>query len=323
MERKKRKRESGNGEVNEIEKINGKTEIICSDCKSRDIIKDEQHGEIICGKCGLVIEEKTYDSAAEYAVYDSEQRVKRERTGSPLKFSKQSKGLVTEIDKYDRDIRGRSLPVERIAQMHRLRKWHKRTRLSESSERNLSIALNELNRMCSYLNIPDNIEEECAKLYRKALSMGLIKGRSIEGSVAALIYFISREYHVSKTLKELAEVSGVGKRDIGRAYSFFCKEMELKTSPSNAGDYVHRFAGSIGLSGEAEAKAIELLETAKKIGATAGRSPVSIAAAIIYFASGMPLKEISGKIPEVGVTTLRKRCREMAGELGLELNEEL
>ena len=324
MKRKKRGKGDGNGEEKESRKPNRKIELRCSECKSSDIITDEQHGEVICEKCGFVIEDKLYDFTAEYAAYDSEQRIKKERTGSPLKFSKQFKGLTTEIDRYDRDIRGRSLPAERIAQMHRLRKWHQRTRLSESSERNLSIALNELDRMCSCLNIPNNIKEKCAKLYRRALSMGLIKGRSIEVSVSAIIYFVSREHHAPKTLKELAEKSGVEKRKIGKAYNFFSKKMKLKALPSDPADYVHRFACELGLSGEVEAKAIELLEGAKKIGATAGRSPMSIAASVIYFASGLSLKEISEKITEVGATTLRSRCKDMAKELGLrDLKNEL
>ncbi len=294
---------------------------LCPDCKSSSIVTDDEHGEIICEKCGLVLEDKLCNLTAEYKTYDNEQRIKKERTGSPLRFSKQLKGLTTEIDRYDRDIRGQALPYERIAQMHRLRTWHQRTRLSEPGGRNLSIALGELDRMCSCLGITNNVKEECAKLYRKALSMKLIKGRSIEGSVAAVIYFVSREHHIPKTLKELSDAAGVDRRDIGRAYSFFCKKMELKTPSSDASDYVHRFAGNIGLSGEVEAKAIELLDRAKKTGETSGRSPISIAAAVIYFASGMSLKEIS-RGTKVGKTTLRSRCKELAGYLGLEMGED-
>lgn len=294
----------------------------CPDCKSSHIITDDEHGEIICEKCGLVIEDKLCDLTAEYKTYDNEQRVKKERTGSPLRFSKQFKGLTTEIDRYDRDIRGQALPFERVAQMHRLRTWHQRTRLSEPGGRNLSIALGELDRMCSCLGITANVKEECAKLYRKALTMKLIKGRSIESSVAAVIYFVSREHHIPKTLNELSEAAGVDKRDIGRAYSFFRKEMKLKTPGSDACDYVHRFAGNIGLSGEVEAKAIEILDRAKKTGETSGRSPVSIAAAVIYFASGMSLKEVSRET-NVGKTTLRSRCKELAPHLGFEMSGDL
>jgi len=310
-------------EGRKINKINKKIKMICPDCKTSHIITDEHHGELICEKCGLVIEDKLYNFGAEHSAYDTEQRAKKERTGAPLKFSKQFKGLTTEIDRYNRDISGKMLPTERIAQMSRLRKWHKRTRLSEPGGRNLSIALSELDRMCSCLNIPKNIKEECAKLYRDAVGMGLIKGRSIESSIAAVIYLVSRKHHIPKTLKELAGASGMEKRDIGRTYNFFCKNMKIRTLPSDTRDYVHRFACNIGLSGEVETKAHALLERAQKIGETSGRSPISIAASVIYFASGMPLKEISKKIPEVGETTLRKRCKDMACELGLELNEEL
>lgn len=195
----------------------------CSHCGSSDVVTDYKHGEILCRKCGSVLEDELFDFGPEWRAFDEEQKSKRARTGGPVKFAKLNKGLTTEIDRYDRDIRGGAIQPERKAQLYRLRKWQRRSRMRDSVQRNLSIALPELDRMCAYMNIPGTIKEECAMWYRKAVNKGLVRGRSIESVVAAVIYLISRKHHLPKTLEELAEVSGVKKKDIGRSYRFACR----------------------------------------------------------------------------------------------------
>ena len=38
--------------------------------------------------------------------------------------------------------------------------------------------LPELDRMCAYLNVPNNIKEECAVLYRKCVNKGIVREKS-------------------------------------------------------------------------------------------------------------------------------------------------
>ena len=244
-----------NGDIEEKQQVSK-----CPSCLSEDVITDYAHGEIICKGCGLVMEDELFDFGPEWRSFDDEQRAKRARTGSPMRFAKLNKGLTTEIDRYDRDIKGGAIQPERKAQLYRLRKWHRRSRMSDSVQRNLSIALPELDKICAYLNIPNNIKEECAMWYRKSLAKGLVRGRSIESVVSAVIYMISRQHQLPKTLEELEDASGVKRKDIGRSYRFVCRSFKLKMPVATPMDYVPRFASELGLSGETEAKAIEILK---------------------------------------------------------------
>ncbi|MCK4781380.1 transcription initiation factor IIB [Candidatus Parcubacteria bacterium] len=278
----------------------------CPDCGSRQTITDYKHGEIIC-KCGLVLNDTLFNFGPETRAYDQEKMDKVARTGSPLKFAKQNLGLTTEIDHYDRDILGRSIPTERKAQLYRLRKWQRRARMGTSVDRNLSIALPELDRMCGHLNIPNNIKEECAQLYRKCVKERIVRGRSIESVVAAVIYLISRQRKLPKILDELESVSGVKKKDIGRSYRIICRRMKIRMPVTTAADYISRLASKAGVSGETQAKAIEILEKARKDGTISGRVPISMAAAGIYLAAEMTgdenakqIKGISG-VSEMGI----------------------
>jgi len=297
---------------------------VCPDCKSTNIVTDYKHGELVCKKCGFVLEQGMFDFGPEWRAFDEEQKSKRARTGGPVKFAKLNKGLTTEIDRYDRDIRGGAIQPERKAQLYRLRKWQRRSRMSDSVQRNLSIALPELDRMCAYLNIPNNIKEECAMWYRKAVNKGLVRGRSIESVVAAIIYLISRKHQLPKTLEELEEASGVKKKDIGRSYRFACRRLGLRMPVATPMDYVPRFASELGLSGETEAKAIEILEKAREKGVTSGRGPTGVAAAAIYLAGKITndkqtQKGIAGRLAGVTEVTIRNRYEEIARELGIEI----
>jgi transcription initiation factor TFIIB len=296
----------------------------CPDCGSTSLITDYKHGELVCPNCGLVLEDGLFDFGPEWRAFDEEQKSKRARTGGPVKFAKLNKGLTTEIDRYDRDIRGGAIQPERKAQLYRLRKWQRRSRMSDSVQRNLSIALPELDRMCAYLNIPNNIKEECAMWYRKAVNKGLVRGRSIESVVAAIIYLISRKHQLPKTLEELEEASGVKKKDIGRSYRFSCRKLGLRMPVATPMDYVPRFASELGLSGETEAKAIEILQKAREKGVTSGRGPTGVAAAAIYLAGKITndkqtQKGIAGRLAGVTEVTIRNRYEEIARELGIEI----
>ncbi len=296
----------------------------CPSCGSTDIIFDTEKGERVCNNCGLIIEENTTDSGPEWRAFDPEQKAARARTGAPVQFRKLNRGLVTEIDLYNKDIRGVRIPSKRQAQLYRMRKWHKRASIASSSERNYLIALPELNRVSSYLGLPDNIRETAALLYRKCVQNNLIRGRPIEIIVQAAIYAACRESGMPRTLDEIASISGVAKKDVGRAYRIIAHELDLKIPLTDPVSYVPRYVNALKLSGEAQEKAIELLKVAMKKGLLSGRSPTGVSAAAVYIAGALAGERRTQKeVADVaGVTevTIRNRYRELKEQLNLDVN---
>ena len=151
------------------------SDVKCPECNSIKVMRDEEKGEIVCQSCGLIISEDEVDFGKEWRSFDSDQAEERARTGSPMKYVKLNKGLVTMIDRRGTDLRGNKLSSKSRAQMYRLIKWHKRASISSSMQRNLSIALTELRRIASYLNTPEQLVEAAALLYRKTVKKGLIR----------------------------------------------------------------------------------------------------------------------------------------------------
>jgi len=292
----------------------------CPECKSKKLVRDPEKGEVICKECGLIVSEEM-DTGPEWRAFDSEQRDKRARTGSPAKYMRPNKGLVTEIDQYNRDIRGVKISSRKQAQLYRMRKWHRRASVASSLERNLSIALSELDRIASYLGLPDNMREAAALLYRKCVARGLIRGRLIEAVVAGVLYAICREYGVPRTLDEIAALSSIEKKEIGRAYRLISRELGLKIPLTDPSHYIPRMCSSLKLSGKIQEKAVEMTRAAMSKSLVSGRGPSGIAAAAVYIAASLEGERRTQKeVADVaGVTevTIRNRYRELKKALNL------
>ncbi|MCL5007797.1 MAG: transcription initiation factor IIB [Candidatus Marsarchaeota archaeon] len=296
----------------------------CPSCGSDNIIYDRERGELVCNKCGLVIEENVTDLGQEWRAFDADQRNSRARTGAPVKYTKTNKGLVTEIDLYNKDIRGVRVPSKRHAQLYRMKKWHKRASIASSSERNYLIALPELNRVASYLGLPENIRENAALLYRKCVQNNFIRGRPIETVVQAVIYAACRKAGMPRTLDEIANISGLPKKEIGRAYRAISHGLNLRIPLTDPVSYVPRYVNALKLSAEAQEEAMKLLKEAMRKGLVSGRSPTGVSAAAVYIAGALAGERRTQKeVADVaGVTevTIRNRYRELKEQLSIDVN---
>ena len=290
----------------------------CTDCGGENFTKDDSRGELICRKCGLVMEQDEIDTTPEWRAFDSDQQSKRTRTGAPLTFTKHDKGISTEIGKGVEELY--KVSVKKRAQYYRLRKWNKR--LTKSKDRNLSYSLSELARQVSYLGLPKSVHEEVGRLYEKAVTKGLVRGRSMESIITALIYAVAREEGSPRTLSELSAASGIEKREIGRAYRYVARELSIRILPAAAEEYIPRFSSLLGLSGIVQAKAREILVIAVDEEITSGKGPTGVAAAALYIAAVLEgEKRTQRDIADVvGVTevTIRNRYKDLVEKLGIE-----
>ena len=301
-----------------------KKETICPECGSTKLINDHERGEVVCGACGLVIDDNIVDMGPEWRAFDHEQRDKRTRVGAPITYTIHDKGLSTMIDWRNKDIYGRDIPARNRAQWYRLRKWQRKIRISGATERNLAFALSELDRDSSRLGLPRSVRESASVVYRNAVENKLIRGRSIEGVVAASLYAACRRCKVPRTLDEIADVSRVSKKEVGRTYRFLTRELHIRLPPTSPIDYVPRFASELNLSGVVQSKAIEIINQAMENGLTSGRGPTGVAAAALYIASViLGERKTQRDVADIaGVTevTIRNRYKELTEQLDMGVN---
>jgi len=288
----------------------------CPECNSARLTYDEQKGELICSDCGLVVEEKMVDTGQEgHGQFDKGD--KKGRGGAPLSMQKFDKGLTTNVGEISDIYR---LETGQTRKFLRLKKWQER--VSTSIERNLRLAMSELRRVASFLNLPSVVRDESSRIYNFVLQRGLVRGRSMESVIAACIYAACRSYNIPRTLDEIANASDVERKEIGRTYRFITRKLAIKITPSSPQDYISRFSSILHLSPKSQNDALRILKKADISELTSGRGPAGIAAAALYVAALInDEKKTQREVADVaGITevTIRNRYKELIDRLGLE-----
>ncbi|HID18193.1 TPA: transcription initiation factor IIB [Candidatus Bathyarchaeota archaeon] len=292
-----------------------RVKVVCPECGASRLMNDTDQGELVCMNCGYVIDDKIADLGPEWRAFDDEQKVKRTRVGAPLTYTIHDKGLSTLIDWHDKNFTSKELTLAQTTQVFTLRKWQRRVRVADAAERNLASALSEMSKISSALNLPKNILETAAVLYRKAVKRRLIRGRSIQGVAAAAIYMSCRKCNVPRTLDEIAQATSVSKKEIGRCYRFLAKELDEFVPPIFPTRYISKISNQLLMRGKAEIIAATILDVASSLRLTSGRGPTGIAAAATYIASVLAGEKktqrevaMAANVTEV---TIRNRYREL------------
>ena len=153
--------------------IENREESNCPECGGTHLIREWERGEIVCTSCGLIVAQ-TLDTSPDWRT-SPEKTEQTCRVGAPLSLLKPDFGLQTKIGGISRDSFGSKISISTQVRMKRLQQLNRRDK--RSTIRNLRVALRELKRLCSQLNVPRPVAESAALYYRKALKKGLVRGQ--------------------------------------------------------------------------------------------------------------------------------------------------
>jgi len=287
----------------------------CPECGSEHLIRDYARGELVCDACGLVVKANAIDEGPEWSAYSMEDSARLARTGAPRNIVAGASGLTTVIPLSSKDARGNRIPLREREKFYRMRKLQHHSGHSRPGERSLPETIRVLDRVASLMGLPRPVKEEAGFICKKALEKGLVRGRSIEGIVAACVYAACRIQGVPRTLDELQQATGLRKKVIGKAYGAVLRTLTLRVPPSRPADYVSRFCSTLGLSNAVQSESFRILKELEKVDSSLSLSPVGTAAAAIYLASlargeRRPQKAIA-KVAGVSEVTLRNRFQYM------------
>jgi len=281
---------------------------VCPECGG-SIIYIQEKGEEVCNQCGLISSERVLDYAhSGKRAYTTEEKKNRERTGAPISSLLPDMGLSTVIDRKN---------IEN-PDLKRAAKWN--TRITWE-KRNLLIASTELKRISSNLNLPDHVRKTAFSIYKTAFAKKLLRGRSINGMVAASLYYAVRKYGVARTLQEILDESSSKDKEVRRCYSILLKELKLRLPSSDPTSLIPRFIAQLNLGPDIESLSKKILKAFMNRFSTSGKDPKGLVAGSIYLVckkKDIPLtqKEIADV---VGVTevTLRSRYKELVKKLNI------
>lgn len=291
----------------------------CGECKSRNLNLDAT--EPYCEDCGLVMKDGLIDLGKDNRVFSDGSGMENERWGQPKTNLLHDGGLTTEMAPALRDGSGAPLSATQRKKYNRLRRQNQRTRIRDAKERNLVTALNELDRLAGQMGLPRNIREDAARIYKQAVYKKLVRGRSIEGVVAACVHASCRINHMARTLDEIGMHSRTGRKEIGRTFKKVMKELKIRIYPAPPSEYVPRFCSHLQLNAPTEGMARTILGRKEISSISAGRGPTGIAAAAVYLSARIngivrTQREVS---QAAGVTevTIRNRYKEICDVLNI------
>jgi transcription initiation factor TFIIB len=247
----------------------------CPECDGR---LNTDGTETICGECGLVVDEYRIDHGPEWRSFDDDE-TSPSRTGAPLTQSRHDRGLSTDIGRSTR-VKGR-----KRRRLSRMRTQHNRAQISTKRERNQVYAFTEIRRLVGALSLPRHVRESACSLFRSAQKADLLRGRSLEGFAAAVVYATCRVCSVSRTVEEVVDAAKASEDEHRAAYRALNRELDVATGPIHPVEYVPRYASELDVSETVRKGAEDYARRLRDSGAASGRNPSGVAAACLYTAA--------------------------------------
>ena len=254
---------------------------ICTNCGSVDsFVYDHYAKEATCTGCGMiddVLSEQMISRGREWRSFSTEENDKRSRVGPGEMLSNTARGSTFN----ERDT---ELTFEQRDKYRRLKKYNNRSRIRTSVDRNLMHSMVELDRLASTLGLPPHCKEGAALIYRKVLKKDMVRGRSINGMVAAAAYASIRMNNIVRSLEEVVTASPLEKKEISRCYRLMLRELDIKMPVRDAREFVEKIAEKAGVSQDMQKLATSILAEGYGKRILDGKDPRGLAASALYIA---------------------------------------
>ncbi len=292
----------------------------CPECGTLDnVVSDPRSGQFICACCGVVVDSLMFDQGPEWRAYNYQEEQDRSRGGSPLSLLQPDFGIKTQISRSRKDGKGRKLSSSKRLVYNRLTNVDNHAH--ESEIRNLRIALRELKRLRSQMELPDRTAQMASSYYRQCLKKNLIRGRSIDGMIAASLYLACRKTKIPLTLKDVSTNTNVSFKELGRCVRTIAQHLHTKPDSGRHEALIHRLGEELSLSMPTRMIAVDIAKKTKIYGITVGKNPMSIAAACLYIAGVKTgerrTQQQIARAAKTTPVTIRNRFKEIVRVLGM------
>ena len=170
-------------------------------------------------------------------------------------------------------------------------------------ENNWSTALDQIATFADRIHLTRDIVDAAQQLYIRVYQS--IKGKSTDAIGGACLYIACRQKGVPRTFMEICAVECASKDEIGRCYTKIMKHFRPPVEMMDISDLMSRFCTHLGLEAPIEKLAKHIVARTRELDLAPGRSPISVAGAAIYLASGLKLRDI-GRVVGVAPMTIKQ-----------------
>ncbi|TIA90838.1 hypothetical protein E3P99_01367 [Wallemia hederae] len=298
--------------------------LICPECQipNPNVVEEFSSGDLVCGDCGLVLGDKVVDTRSEWRTFANDEGDDPSRVGAA------SNPLLDGVDEFETMISSRdgNSGISRELQRAAAKSSHGR------SERSLMNAFRDISSMADQISLPRSIADIAKQLYKRVDEERLLRGKSTDAIIAACIFIACRQAGVPRTFKEVWGLTRVPKKVIGQCFKVLERAFgsnspsmtpgvdtpTLNNVQSGPEDLMARYCNHLSLPVWLQSGAVDVAIAAREQGVLAGRSPITVAATCIYFASALfghpkSASEI-GNIAGVGDSTIKSAYKILFNE---------
>ncbi|CAH2355736.1 transcription initiation factor IIB [[Candida] railenensis] len=268
--------------------------LTCPECKiyPPDLIERFSEGDIVCGSCGLVLSDRVVDTRSEWRTFSNDDQNGDDPSrvgdaGNPLLDTEDLSTMISYVPENTRV--GRELNRAQSKS------------LVDKKDNALSAAYAKISQMCDGYQLPKIVQDGAKEVYKLVYDERRLRGKSQESIMAAAIFIGCRKASVARTFKEIWALTNVPRKEIGKVFKIMNKILQekneanpnaysliqdnMQTTQTSAEDLIRRFCSHLGLSTQVTNAAEYIARQCKEVGVLAGRSPITIAATVIYMAA--------------------------------------
>lgn len=229
----------------------------CPLCNSDKLLQNR--GGTICSNCGLIIVDQSYDVNV---------------------YSKNTT-ITTLICRANRDGKGNLLERSQWIRAAKLRRLHKMCKIASYEERVMSKAITEINKMASFLNIPNFVKDTAINIFNNVRKT---KERlSIDATIIASLYAACKVHKVPRTIDDFCH-SKEEKRNVWRVYRYMVMNNLIKNGSPSPEIYVPRVCSLLDADAKVLTESYKVIKKARDLGIVNGKSPYKFAVASVYYA---------------------------------------
>jgi transcription initiation factor TFIIB len=291
----------------------------CPNCGKGPFVRDEESGELVCSNCGYVLREKEENDAPSF--YDDGGGRPQIMSGPPTSIAKPDMGLSTVIGRTDTDAAGGAIRGRARSTLDRMRVWDRRSQPKVSGYASMGRAFQEIRTLAEKLSLGEDVIEQAAYIYRKAIERKLSRGRPTVDLAAASLYAACRELQIPRSLKDVALAGSIEKGALSRAYRVILDKLDIKMPVEDPIRSLAKIGSAVDASPATMKRAYDIMRRAAPLELSAGKDPMAQGGAALYLASqqeggkdGRTQKEIAAAA-EVTELTLRNRYKTLKAGL--------
>lgn len=267
--------------------------LLCPECKQfpPDLIERFSEGDIICGNCGLVLSDRIVDTRSEWRTFSNDDQNGDDPSrvgdaGNPLLDQEDLSTMISYVPSNTKA--GRDLTRTQLKS------------LVDKKNNALTSAYIKIGELCNVYQLPKTVVDAAKHLYKAVRDDKLLRGKTQDAVMAAVILLGCRRADVPRTLEEIRALTNVPSKQIAKVARLIKKiihshlvanpqssivEETTSLTTHSAEDLIRRFCSHLGLDPQVTNAAEHIARKCQEHGILAGRSPTTTSSTAIFLAA--------------------------------------